>query len=282
MKRFLPLLSLIPGSLMAIQLQFTPDVTVEQRHTAIVAIEQDLPHGEDHSRMEQIVDVELRLPSTGSLEPVQQPPFELQLVVKRVQMKMKKGERTVSFDTANASQIRDPFVARLIRLVGRPLDLKIGADWALEANSKELARFLHEIPSLNSYLSPSFFHAFLQPVIALAGEELTEGDSVDRSTLLGQHPGTPVPLRYTIQNANLREVEASIEGEVQEQQLSMGEAEAVLAGRTTGKASWTRRHGLEAQLESHEFYDGTIKQENQEWPVKMSVTHLLESKRKGV
>ncbi len=272
---------LMPMLLSSVQLQYTPDVTVMQRHTAIVTMEQQLPHEMEKTRMEQVVDLELRVISNGSLEPVERPPLHLQMVIKRLQINLTNGTRTQHFDTAGELQIRDPLIARLHRLVGRPLQIKLDEHWQLGEESEELTKYLKEIPSLNSYLTPGFFNQLLKPLVALAGENLEPGGSWSRSMEVGRQPGIKLPLGYRVKSANLREVQADLGARHENKKVAMGEGMAELTGVVKGEITWTRRHALEAQMERHEFYDGTITTNRDERPVKMTITHQIQSHRKS-
>jgi hypothetical protein len=280
MKIFVQFLCVMPFSLAAIQLQYSPDVIVEQQHRSVISMEQEIDGKVDSSRMEQLVDLELKLLSIDSMEPVTAPPIHLEMTIRRVRVTLEKEGRETHFDTASNEIQRDPFVARFRRLVGKPIDLTIGDGWQLEGTSKELELLFKQVPSLNNYLSPEFFSGLLKPVVALAGESIETGQVVEKESRLGQNPGLLLPVGYHVTSAGLREIKADISGTHEEEIVPMANGEAHLSGSVTGKASWVRRNALETQTEIYEFYEGKIVQENKEYPLKMSVTQVVQSKRK--
>lgn len=274
-----------------VRLQFLPHVPVIQTSIVTVEIEQFLPGMTLRTVAKQTLSAELRVLSDDSSEAKSSPPMELQYTLQQFHVDLEANGEKASYssqDTAPAA-----LGAQMQELIGRPLLLKFGQDFALEGPIEELQILEKILPMFKQLFPASVFHELFQHLFALAGKQLATGDETLRKVTLGDKTKLSLPVKYEVTSVNFKEVEARLSGDVEGQTVTFGRplqvddsdrplqpaVEIQLRGKLTGKGTWSRRHALLYEMDVEHDYKADLSVGNLNWPATLRILQHTDTKR---
>lgn len=282
--------SLVLGNSANVALMYRPDIYVSHRVTTQVTLEQQLPGLEFTSGIDQTLDVETLILGEEGEETVQAP-IDIELLIKRLQLKLRANRSTVIVDSETDRDA--PEIAQMRQVLNRPLHFHFDKDYAMNGPTDDLRRLSQDMPTLMTFFNQRFFEDVFRHVFVFAGQEVGAGTKATAQLSIGESSPMPIPIEYEVTVANFKEVEAKIQGEVEKFQTWMDPGFAIqnpdaqgetkvsleISGYVTGKVRWDRRHAMLHQLQLEHVYDASFQVGDLTWPLRLSIVQRVESRR---
>lgn len=290
-------LFLVPALMAAqptsLSLMYQGNTPVLHHIKTYVEIQQKLPGLNLLTGFEQTLDMETVILEGVGTEDLK-PPLSLELTIRRLQVRVRGNGETALFDSY--ADHSSPHMAQLSRIVDRPIRLHLDENYQVDGPIEDMLELSKDFPLLTLLFSERFFTDTLSSLFALAGKELSTRQRIPLSLSLGEVAPTVVPATYEVSVANFKEVEAQIQGGIEEVEVIVdpsltgleflsesGEegygAHYTLSGHVSGKARWDRRHGMIHSLRLKHVYDALFKMGQLSWPMVLRIDHEVESQR---
>lgn len=279
-KSYFVMMLLLPVALLAgpgpVQLQYIPNQPVLQ--TSSVDIELSQKGGRPATAQQQ-VKARLEITNKGSSGRIRELPVDVTIDLEAVKVGAEANGRTIAYDSEHADA--SPFMAQLSKIIGQPMQVSVGEDLQITAQSPEFVKLLKHLESFGGFRTSNLISEMFQHLFALAGHTLKIGEEYTQQLALGADQDIPVTVTYKVVGITDNEVRAVITGgfdsvQVENASLGGGGGEGkslVLAGKISGKAVWSRKNALLYKTRLEYTYDGILTDGDEEIPIKVRLRH---------
>jgi hypothetical protein len=261
-------------------LQFLSNTPVNLNSEVTININQSLPGLSLSTRGTQLINAIVAIQTEHSDLPITKPPFDVTFILKTLKISMRANDEDLVFD----SEDRDSslYLSQVSKIVDRPIRIHFGEGFKLATESKELEQIVKELPVLQEINPQQLLMDVFFPFFALAGIELKEGMTIDRTYIGQDNPAIPGVFTYTITSIDDYNIHANLKGEVEKKFFSLAglvkvndeDEQAVnvtLKGIVEGKGKWNRDNSMLCDLEVHYSYTAMFKLGEWEWMMNIGV-----------
>ncbi len=262
----------------AVQLRYLPDTPVIQTSSVRIELLQQSPQAVPVSAYQE-VQARLEIINSDKSGPIFHLPVDVSIDLQAIQVGAEAKGKKTSFDSRDPGS--SPMMKELAKVIGHPMRLTVGEDLQVTSESKDFIKLLQQLESLGGFRASSLISEMFEHLFALAGHDLRVGQEYTQQLALGGDENIPMTLTYKVVAINDDEVRATISGgfasmEVDKAALGQGgsgEESLQLSGQIDGKAVWSRKNALIYKTRLDYVYDGVLKEDGRQVPVKVTLRH---------
>jgi hypothetical protein len=282
-----PVAILAQETITASRIQYIPNVPV--RHTSEIQVDfqQSMPGFALKAGAKQTINSVLTVLSKGSDVPIQNPPFDLSVVLKHLRVVLSVNDETTIFDTNQPDS--SLYMEHLSKILERPILFHVGEGFRIEKQNEDFSRITQNFPLIGDFLPDILFFEMFQGFFPIAGQELAVGDKFRQEHQTGEWK-FPIEMNYVIDRIDPEEIHAQVLGKVSPQTLRWvlqseqnGQKEEALelslSGDIQGDASWNRQNALIYNGNTTSFFNGTLRIGDWQWNIVLKI-HTIASSQK--
>jgi hypothetical protein len=288
--KLITLLLFVPGlnaENITSRLEYLPNIPIIQCCELVIELNQSFPGLKLNTQAHQTLTALLSVAGERSSIPVLNAPLTLNFTLKDLKVDLKVNDEETKFDVNDPTAALE--IALLARIVDRPIQLHFDSHFVLEDHPEELKQILWQSPMLQEFYPQSLIQELFQHLFAIAGQDVAAGMHLQRQG--PKHPLTGIApqIYYEITSANDQEVQASFNGKIDKQTVSLSHPptegnprkpmELTLSGNTNGRVVWNRHHALVYHLNAEYLYEGVFKVGGMDWPITIKIYQKIESKK---
>ncbi|MFT5317600.1 MAG: hypothetical protein ACI8RA_000849, partial [Chlamydiales bacterium] len=191
---------------------------------------------------------------------------QVEVVLKSLSAEIQgNGVKTILDTEGNSTSLE---FAQLKEILDRPIFFRLSPNFSLE-ESPDLALVQKDFPLAGEFINHEMFSDMFQYLFILGGQELRPGIKLPRKN----------DIEIDINRADRREVQATFLGNIRKKEGGgLDENVGLFQGILSGTGSWQSDNALLYRVKVHQSLSGLLKNEGESVPVKMKITHWIDSK----